>query len=168
MAAVLGVLSDPHSTAGAIRELKGAGFDKLESYSPVPSHEIEEAMDRGPSRVRVWTLVGCLTGVTLGYLMTIWMSYDYPLIVGGKPYASIPPYTVISFELNILFGGVLTVLGLMFHGLWLTRKDWGVYRPTFSGDQFGCVVNCAAGDVDRVQKLLREAGCTEVRVVEGV
>ncbi len=167
MASVLGVLTDPHATASAIRKLRGAGFTDLDSYSPIPSHEIEEAMDRGPSRVRTWTLIGCLVGVTLGFLMTIWMSYDYPIIVGGKPYASIPPYTVIGFELNILFGGVLTVLGLMFHGMFLNRVDSGAYRPNFSGDQFGCVVNCGANDVERVEKLLRESGCTEVRVVEG-
>jgi len=167
MAAVLGVLSDPHATAAAIRELRSAGFDQLESYSPVPSHEIEEAMDRGPSMVRVWTLLGCLAGVSVGYLMTIWMSYDYPLIVGGKPYASIPPYTVISFELNILLGGVLTVVGLMFHGIFKTRKDSGAYQPTFSGDEFGCVVSCGPNDIDRVQEVLKSAGCKEVRVVEG-
>jgi len=167
MASVLGVLSSPHSTAGAIRKLKSAGFNDLDAYSPVPSHDIEAAIDRGPSRVRTWTLVGCLTGVTLAYIMTIWMSYNYPIIVGGKPYASIPPYTVIAFELNILFGGVLTVVGLMFHGIFLHRKDSGAYRPSFSGDQFGCVVSCSSNDVERVQELLRESGCTEVRVVEG-
>ena len=166
MAVVLGVLSDPTSTAKAIRDLKQSGFGDLDAYSPVPSHEIEEAMDRGPSVVRTWTLIGCLTGVTIGYGMPIWMSLDYPLVVGGKPLASIPPYTTIGFELNILLGVILTVVGLMFHGIWKTRTDRGVYRPTFSGDEFGCVVGCAAEQIERVQQLLRGAGAREVRVVE--
>jgi hypothetical protein len=75
-------------------------------------------------------------------------------------------YTIIGFEMNILFGAVLTVAGLMIHGLWLTtRKDHGVYQPSFSGDEFGCLVDCSADQVARAQEVLRGAGCSEVRVV---
>ena len=167
MASVLGVLTTPGSTAQAIRSLKQAGFEDLDAFSPVPSHEIEEATARGPSRVRAWTLIGGLTGVTLGYLMTIWMSYNWELITGGKPFASIPAYTVIAFELTILFGGILTVLGLVVHGLVLSPGNANAYRPSFSGDEFGCLVNCHTDQIPRVQELLRQSGCTEVRVVEG-
>jgi molybdopterin-containing oxidoreductase family membrane subunit len=167
VAEVLGILASPAQTVGAVERVKRAGFDDVEVYSPVPSHEIEEAVDRGPSWVRLWTLVGGLTGVTLGYLFTIWTSYDWPLVIGGKPYASIPAYTVIAFELTILFGGVLTVLGLLTHGLALTAGSHPVYRPTFTTDQFGCLVRCHSDQIPRVQELLRAAGCTEVRVVEG-
>ena len=166
MAQVLGILRTPSATAGAVRELRGAGFEKLEVYSPCPSHEIEHALDRGPSRVRIYTLVGCLTGVTLAYLMQIWMAYDWPLVIGGKPFASIPAYTIIGFEMNILFGGVLTVAGLLIHGFFLTsRQDHSAYQPSFSGDDFGCVVDCHDDQVGRVREILGEAGCAEVRVV---
>ncbi len=167
MATVLGVLSTPSSTAAALRVVREAGFDELEAYSPVPSHAIEEAMAKGPSPVRSWTLIGGLTGVSLGYLMTIWMAYDWPLVVGGKPFASIPPYTIIAFEFTILFGGILTVLGMLTHGLMLSRANAKAYRPSFSGDQFGCLVSCHSDQIPRVQELLHGAGCTEVRVVEG-
>jgi molybdopterin-containing oxidoreductase family membrane subunit len=167
VAEVLGILASPAQTVGAVERVKHAGFDDVEVYSPVPSHEIEEAVDRGPSWVRLWTLVGGLTGVTLGYLFTIWTSYDWPLVIGGKPYASIPAYTVIAFELTILFGAVLTVLGLITHGLALTAGAHPVYRPAFTTDQFGCLVRCHSDQIPRVQELLRAAGCTEVRVVEG-
>lgn len=167
MATVLGVLTTPGATVRAIRSLRGAGFHEVETHSPVPSHEIEEVMDRGPSRVRGWTLAGGLAGVTTGYLMTIWMAYDWDLVIGGKPFASIPAYTVIAFELTILFGGILTVVGLLLHGLLFSRSDPGPYRPSFSGDEFGCVVRCHVDQIPRVQELLSGSGCTEVRVVEG-
>ena len=167
MAEVLGVLTHPERAAGAVHKLKDAGFDDLEIYSPVRCHEVEELLDRGPSPVRRWTLVGGLTGVTLGYAFTIWTAYDWPLVIGGKPFASIPPYTIIAFELTILFGGVLTVLGLIVHGLMRTLGDHSVYRPSFSGDQFGCLVRCHPDQIQRVRELLGQAGCVEVRVVEG-
>ena len=169
MATVLGVLTTPTATAAAVRSIREAGFEQVEAYSPVPSPEIEQAVagDRGPSRVRGWTLVGGLTGVSLGYLMTIWMSYNWELVVGGKPFASIPAYTIIAFELTILFGGILTVLGLVVHGMMFSRPNAQAYRPSFSVDEFGCLVDCHGDQIPRVQELLRGAGCTEVRVVEG-
>jgi hypothetical protein len=167
MAQVLGVLKSPEDTVTAIKDLQGAGFKQLEIYSPVPSHAIEEALDRGPSIIRLLTLIGCLTGVTFAYFMQIWCAYDWPLVIGGKPFASIPAYTIIGFEMNILLGGLLTVLGLMFFGMFQTRKGHDAYQPSFSGDQFGCIVACNGEQVPRAQELLKRAGSTEVRVVEG-
>jgi len=167
MAEILGILRTPQATVGAIERLKQAGFRDLDVYSPVPSHDIEHAMDSGPSRVRAWTLIGGLTGVTLGYAMTIFMAYDWPLVIGGKPFASIPAYTVIAFELTILLGGVLTVLGLITHGIVLSRKEHRAYRPSFTGDDFGCLVSCHSDQIPRVREILEGEGCTEVRVVAG-
>ena len=166
MAQVLGILRTPSDTAHAVRELKQAGFEKLEVYSPCPSHEIEEALDRGPSLVRLWTLLGCLTGVTVAYYMQIWMANDWPVVIGGKPFSSIAAYTIIGFELNILFGGLATVAGLLIHGFWVHRKrDHAAYQPSFSGDEFGCLVECSPDKVGRAQEVLRDAGCAEVRVL---
>jgi hypothetical protein len=167
MAEVLGVLTTPSRAVSTVESLKQAGFVDLEVYSPVPSHEIEHAVGKGPSRVRLWTLIGGLSGATLGYLMTIWMSYDVPVVIGGKPFASVPAYTVIAFELTILIGGVLTVVGMITHGLVLGRKKHTAYRPSFSSNEFGCLVRCHSDHIPRVQELLQGAGCTEVRVVEG-
>jgi hypothetical protein len=167
MAEILGVLTHPHATVEAITKLRGAGFKDVDVYSPVPSHEIEHAFETGPSPVRAWTLIGGLTGVTLGYTMTIWMAYDWPVVIGGKPFASVPAYTVIAFELTILLGGVLTVLGLITHGILRAFKKPRAYRPSFTSDEFGCLVECHSDQIPRVQEILQEAGCTEVRVVEG-
>ena len=45
--------------------------------------------------------------------MTIWMSLDWPLLVGGKPIATVPPYVVFMFELMVLLGSLCTVAGLI-------------------------------------------------------
>ena len=166
MAQVLGILKTPDDTVSAIESLKTAGFSELEVYSPVPHHGIEDALDRGPSIIRLFTLIGCLVGVSFGYFMQIWVAYDWPLVIGGKPFASIPAYTIIGFELNILLGGLFTVLSLMFFGMFQTRKGHDAYQPGFSGDLFGCVVSCHGDQVARAQDVRKRSGCTEVRVVE--
>ena len=69
--------------------------------------------------------------------------------------------------MTILLGGVLTVLGLVTHGIILASRRNPAYRPAFSDDEFGFLVECESDQVARVQELLTESGCKEVRVVEG-
>jgi len=166
MPTLLGVFEQPICVAEVARRLQGRGYRNLEIYSPVPSHELDRALDARPSRVRIFTLVGGLTGVTLGYAMTIWMSLDWPIMIGGKPFASIPPYTIIAFELTILLGGLLTVLGLFAVG-GLPKARMGVgYSARFSAEEFGLVVSCRERDVAEVEALLREGHAKEVSLVE--
>lgn len=165
MPTLLGVFEQPICVADVARRLQDRGFRELEIYSPVPSHELDRALDPAPSRVRLFTLIGGLTGVVTGYAMTIWMSLDWPIMIGGKPFASIPPYTIIAFELTILFGGLLTALGLFAVGR-LPRLSLGPgYSARFSAEDFGLVVTCAERDVPEVEAMLRAAHATEVSLV---
>jgi hypothetical protein len=116
--------------------------------------------------VRIFTLIGGLIGVVTGYALTIWMSNDWQIMLGGKPFSSIPPYTIIAFELTILFGGVLTVLGLFLVG---KLPSFGVpkgYDMRFSAEDFGLVVRCRDRDVAEIDGLMREHEATEVTLVE--
>ncbi len=166
MATLMGIFETPLAAAAAVRRLQQRGFGDLETYSPVPSHELDHAVDPKPSRVRIYTLVGGLLGVVTGYAMTIWMAYDWELPVGGKPFASIPPYTIIAFELTILFGGLLTALGLFRVGRLPHYKLDPTYSARFSAEDFGVTVGCKERDVSEIDSLLREHGATEVSLVE--
>jgi hypothetical protein len=169
MPTLVGVFDSPLDVADAVTRLKGRGFAKLEVYSPAPFEEVENAVDPKPSRVRLFTLIGGLLGVVTGYAMTIWMSLDWPIVIGGKPFAAIPTYTVIAFELTILFGALATLLGLLVVG----RLPYGAfgkhatgYDPRFSAEEIGLVVECTDRDVAEVDALLRSHHAREVNLVE--
>ena len=110
MPKLLAVFDRPDRIAEAATRLRGRGYVDLETYSPAPFPEVDDAVIEKPSRVRAFTLVGGLTGAVTGYAMTLWMANDWQIMLGGKPFSSIPPYTIIAYELNILFGGVLGVV----------------------------------------------------------
>jgi molybdopterin-containing oxidoreductase family membrane subunit len=167
MPVLVGVFELPSPVAEAAKKLRQRGFEELEIYSPVPSHELDQAVDEKPSRVRIFTLIGGLLGAISGSAMTIWMSNDWPIMIGGKPLSSIPPYTIIAFELTILFGGILTVLGLFAIGRLPRVRFDRAYSKRFSSEEFGLVVRCRARDVVEVEDLLREQGAKEVVLVEG-
>ena len=166
MARLVGIFELPAHAAAAVAQLKGRGYTDIETYAPAPFPEVDDAVHPKPSRVRLMTLIGGLTGVVTGYAMTIWMANDWQIMLGGKPFSSIPPYTIIAFELTILFGGVLTVLGLLIFGKLPRFKLDPAYSPRFSAEEFGVVVRCREQDVAEIDALLRENDATEVNLVE--
>jgi hypothetical protein len=161
MPSLQGVFDAPGPVADAAKRLRHRGFTDLEIYAPAAFPELDDALEEKPSRVRLYTLVGGLLGVVTGYAMPIWMSYDWPVMIGGKPFAAIPTYTVIGFELTILFGALATLLGLLIVG----KLPYG-YDKRFSGEEFGLVVGCRDRDVAEVDALLRAHHATEVNLVE--
>jgi hypothetical protein len=150
------------AAADAIRAIRALGIRDLIVYSPAPNHEIEEALGERVSPVRLFTLIGGLSGCAAGFAMTIWMSYDWPTLVGGKPIASIPPYVVIAFELTILLGALITVAAVALFSV-LQGKRGIAYDPRFSDDQIGIFVPAPSDQVGRIEQLLRSAGAQEVR-----
>lgn len=146
----------------AIRALRARGYRNLVVYSAAPNHEIEEALDQPVSPVRLFTLVGGLTGCAAGFGMTIWMSLDWPVLVGGKTIASIPPYVVIAFELTILLGALSTLTAVALLSV-LMGKAGIAYDPKFSDDEIGVFVPGDGAQLAQVEQLLRAAGAVEVR-----
>jgi len=166
MPTLVGVYERPDQVAEVATRLRARGYTDLETYSPAPFAEIDDALIEKPSRVRIYTLIGGLTGVVTGYAMTIWMANDWPIMLGGKPFSSIPPYTIIGFELTILFGGLMTALGLfVVGGLPRFTRD-KTYSPRFSAEELGVVVRCRDRDVAEVDALLRGHGAEEVTLVD--
>ncbi len=165
MPTVIGVFESPVDVVAIVERLKGRGFDDLETYSPAPFAEVDDAMDAKPSRVRLYTLIGGLAGVVTGYALTIWMANDWQIMVGGKPFSSIPPYTIIAFELTILFGGLMTALGLLVVGGLPRAKMDPAYDARFSAESFGLAVSCRDRDVAEIDGLMRDHQATEVSLV---
>jgi Protein of unknown function (DUF3341) len=146
----------------AIRALRAKGLRNLVVYTAAPNHEIEEALEHSVSPVRLFTLIGGLTGCAAGFGMTLWMSYDWPVVVGGKPIGSVPPYVVIAFELTILLGALSTVAAVALFSV-LMGKRGIAYDPRYSDDQIGVFVPTTSDQIRSIEQLLRSAGAVEVR-----
>ena len=164
MRGVLGAFHELDATVSAIEALKEAKLGAIQVFTPTPRHELEHALDRGPSPVRKFTLIGGLLGVTFGYWIAIWISDYWPLVVGGKPIASWVPYTIFGFEVMVLVGGLSTVAGL-FISARIPRLTMMVgYDPRFSHGDYGIWVECAPEKARTAEELLREHGAVEVRL----
>ncbi len=163
MRGILGVFRELDAAVDAIGALRKEKAGAMTVYSPTPRHELEHAIHAGPSVVRRYTLIGGFLGATFGYWIAIWISRYWPLVTGGKPVSSWVPYTIISFELMVLFGALSTVAGLFIHSR-LPRITMTVgYDPRFSDADFGVWVECAPEKQNAVRAIMSNAGATEVR-----
>jgi Protein of unknown function (DUF3341) len=162
MPGVIGAFHELDAAVHAIEQLKKKRLGEVTVYTPTPRHEIEHAINAGPSPVRLYTLFGGLAGATCGYWIAIWSSDWWPLVVGGKPVASWVPYTIFGFEVMVLFGALSTVVGLFINSR-IPRLTMTVgYDPRFSNGDFGVWVDCPPENAKAAESLLRESGAVEV------
>ena len=160
---VLGIFAELDAAVDAIQRLKAAGVRDMTVYAPYPSHELEHAIEPIQSPVRVFTLVGALTGTATGFALGTWTSLDWPLVTGGKPIISLPPFVIIAFELTILFGALATVLGLFVATRLPHRGVDVLYDPSFSAGRFGIRIDAPSERTAEVRQILAGAGAAEVR-----
>lgn len=146
------------TTVDAIKALRGEGFEEITAFAPFPEHHIEHALGYGASPVRLFTLVGGLTGAATGFAFTIFTAMDWPLVTGGKPILSIPAYVVIAFELTILFGVLATVIGVLWNMRVPDLKTNVVYDPEFSAGRFGVYVTAPAERLAAARTILESGG----------
>ncbi|MFV2006514.1 MAG: DUF3341 domain-containing protein [Longimicrobiales bacterium] len=151
------------STVDAIEELRRAGLKAITAYSPYPEHLIEEALGYDQSPVRVFTLVGGMTGAATGFALASFTSLDWPIITGGKPILSMPAYVIIAFETAVLFGALFTVIGMFINSRLPYVKPMIVYDPEFSAGRFGLYVTAPEERIGEARRILESHEPVELR-----
>ena len=147
---------------------RGRGFEDLEIYAPAAFPELDDAVDEKPSRVR---LHPDRRPARRGHRLRH-HDLDVQRLADHDRRQALrldPAYTIIGFELTILFGGLrpssgLLVVGRLPYGSF--GKDDKAYDPRFSAEDFGLVVECRERDVAEVDALLRAHEAKEVNLVE--
>jgi hypothetical protein len=99
----------------ALREIRAAGFTRIEANMPFPVEGIEELWPAKPTPIARFVLFGALIGGGGGYFLQWFAARDYPLNVGSRPLHSWPAFVPVTFELAVLTAAVVGVGAL----LWL-------------------------------------------------
>lgn len=99
----------------AARKTNAAGYTETDAFSPFPIHEMDEALGIKrtilPYLVFAGGITGLLSGIGLEYFTAV---IDYPIIVGGRPFFSLPSFIPPAYELTILFASFAAVFGMLF------------------------------------------------------
>jgi hypothetical protein len=111
---VLGEFKDERALCEAGLRLRQRGRTKLDAYSPVPIHGVDEALGLKRSPVPLIALLGGVVGAGSGYLMQWWMNaVDYPINVGNRLLHSPPTNIPITFETGVLLASLSITIGLI-------------------------------------------------------
>ncbi|MBI4596228.1 MAG: DUF3341 domain-containing protein [Candidatus Tectomicrobia bacterium] len=145
----------------SIRKLRQMGHEDFIVLSPMPHHDITQALGRKISPIRFFTLVGALVGCASGFALAAFSALKWGLIAGGKPVISIPPFVVIAFEATVLLSALATVFGLLVTAR-LPRLAGPGFDPRFSQDHFGIVVRCSEKQLSSFRNMFNSAGAVEI------
>jgi molybdopterin-containing oxidoreductase family membrane subunit len=157
---IVGIFLSASSLLDAVAQLRNRGFKNFEAFSPVRLNQLSRLMGFGPSPVRYWTLAGGLFGICFGYGLAIFASWRNHLIVGGKHPLALIPYSIIAFEMCVLFGSIVNLIGMVINARLLKTTVRG-YDPRFVQNRFGIFLPCSSNEYSGSAELLRSLGAHE-------
>lgn len=169
---ILALFDTPHSIYEAARKVRDAGYQNWDCITPFPLHGLDGAMGLRRSKVPIFTFLGGITGFCTGMFLAWFMgAFDYPLIVGGKPYFSFVFPFPVAYELTILLASFGTLGGMFI----LNRLPMH-YHPVMNydkfrhltDDKFAIVVEAVDGlyDPEKTAALLSGLGAVEVTTID--
>jgi hypothetical protein len=156
----------------ACEKVRDAGYSQWDAITSFPIHGLDAAMGVRRSRVPRISLAGGITGFCTGMSMIWWTgAYEYPLIVGGKPYFSPMFAFPISYELTILFTAFATIGGMFFLNKLPMHYHPLLKAPQFVralDDRFYIVIECndPKFNATATRDLLAQAGGKDIVEIE--
>jgi len=155
---VMGLFTDETQAISAIEAIKDSPWLLRRVHSPIPSHRISDALKLKTSKVGYFTLAGGIIGFFTGFLLAAFTASQWNLIVGGKPIIALVPFFIVGFEFTILFAIFGNVAGLI-HQMRLPEfKGLEQYDPRCSGEHFGIMASCEAGDLEKLKAFFQTKG----------
>lgn len=156
---LLALFSNFDEAEAVVKELRNTqikGFnvnDDMVVKSPIEHPEVEEFIGEKPVYVQWFTLVGALMGGLLGFFLISGAQANFfSQMKGGKPIVPFPPNFVLTYEMFILGGVYISVLGFLICAGLPTKRS-PLYSAKVSEDQIGILVKAdesAAGTLKAI------------------
>ncbi len=165
-------VSNPKELINLSKKVRDSGYVNFDTYSPFPIHGIDKAMGIQASILPWLSFTGACIGLFSAIALQVWTNgIDYKIALSGKPYAALPAFVPVTFELTILFTAFFTVFGMF--GL-NQLPSW--YRPIFNNESIkkatcsGFFLSISADDKnfdkDKTFSFLERSGATNIERIE--
>jgi hypothetical protein len=149
----------------AVRTARRELFRVYDVFAPFPIHGLDDAMGIRRTRLPKITLIAGLTGLATALTLQFYTNVlDWPLNVGGKPDNSTLAFIPISFELTVLFAGLVTVAAFLLRAKLYPGKQPWLVTPGVTDDVFAVVLRKPADDEShrRALALLKDCGAASI------
>ncbi|MBS1486437.1 MAG: DUF3341 domain-containing protein [Bacteroidetes bacterium] len=162
---VVGIFDDEDVLLHAVEKIRHSGVRIDEVYSPFPVHGLDDALGYRRTRLPIASFMFGLMGTILALFTQTWMlGYDWPMDIGGKNYASLPPFIPVTFEFTVLcasWGLVITFLIVSNMKPYSWPRSYDI-RST--DDKHVMAIDLAHNKMskDEIGRVLKENGASEV------
>lgn len=167
---LLAEFSDEETIVRAAKRARREGYEEIDTFTPFPVARLAQVMRIKDPRPGWVGLTGGVVGFLLALGMQAFISYSYPLNVGGRPIYPLSAFAVVIFELTILFAVLFLFLGLLVLNR-LPRLNYPIFgSPRFrlaSKDRFFLCIKAddELFDRERTARFLDDAGAISVALV---
>jgi hypothetical protein len=113
---IYGLLAEfktPETLVEAAKHAREDGYRDLDAFTPFPVYELFPILRLRDRRVLWLGLFGGMFGFALAFAMQIFISFDYPINVGGRPIYALSAFAVVAFELTVLFAALTPAFGML-------------------------------------------------------
>ena len=161
---LVGVFDDEDVLVDAVTTARSQGIRIHDCYTPFPVHGLGHALGYKRSKLPIAAFLFGVLGLSLALLMQFYMmKIDWPMIIGGKNFASIT-FIPVSFELTVL----LSALGMV--GVFMVVSDlrpYGnpkVFDLRATDDKHIMAIDLSKNSIalDEMKTILNDAGAVEV------
>jgi hypothetical protein len=163
---IVGVFNDEDVLLDAVTKIRGNGVKIHEVFTPFPVHGLDERLGYKRSRLPIAAFIFGMTGTGLALLMQIWMlGFDWPMIIGGKNHASLPPFIPVTFELTVLLSALGMVATFMIVSDMKPYKWPRQFDVRSTDDKHVMAIDLSSNKgkgKDELSRILKDAGAEEV------
>ncbi len=148
-------------------DIKGFNFDDLTLKSPIEHPEVENILGKRSTNVGWFTLSGAVMGGLLGFFLISGAQANFfAQMKGGKPIVPLPANFVLTYEMFILGGGFISVLGFLICA-GLPAKRSALYSAKVSEDQIGILIKADASAMAKIKKVFTDHEALEIQEEAG-
>jgi hypothetical protein len=134
--------------------------------TPFPVHGMDEALSMKRTRIPTVGFIFGALGAALAFVFQAWVfTVSYPLIIGGKPFFSVPTFIPITFEVTVLFSGLAMVAALFIKSRLKPEITFTPVDVRITDDRFVILVDTPDNDssLERVKSILSGIQTVEIK-----
>jgi len=163
---LVATFAEPGALVDAVTKIRAHGFKIYDVYTPCPVHGLEEAMGLERSRLPWVTVAAGVFGLVAAVALQFYCAvFDWDLNIGGKPDNSTLAFVPITFELTVLFAGVITAKAFFARSGLLPGVRARLAAPRVTDDRFAIAMRWRSTvfDTGEARRLLHDSGAIEIR-----
>jgi hypothetical protein len=132
LAGLLVEFETPGEILAAAEKVRDAGYTRWDAHTPFPVHGLDRAMGLRGTKLPWIVMAGGTTGCLFGLGLQWWTNaVNYPFVISGKPFWSIPANIPVMFEITVLFSALSAFLAMI---LMNGFPQW--HHPVFTSERF--------------------------------